>query len=684
MPPGLSIVLCGASPSLNDLASVFRERGHRLLRRPSVRALAGSVNLDEQDLLLVGFPEDEAPATEILEQVSGLADRCKVVVVGPEELEGWCRSRRAEFLPAGLGAEGIASAAEAFIDNLWYAWGGDVGIKHRGPTVPGRTALAIPPDTRSKIRSFAVEARRFSSLDELLTWGMEQIADIFQCDSVSIYTFDPSRKDLLLRAAIGPEVDKRVGLRQQNGEGLAGWVSEVGEPLLVHDVRKVKGRHYRESVRYSEYACILAPLRREELISGVIAVTMKRDGNSFAAADLGALATLAYDLSGAMVPLIMVEELNTVNQELVEILQASSKEVRRYESDLEAYRMLNESIVESVPLGLMVYDQNLEVTFCNTAARELFGEEACASCVRLAVSGLEIDESVWRHKLSRVIQEGQNVLLRRLRYRGNGKDRLLDAMCSPLKSISGETVGGILTVKDVTEEVNITERLVTSERLALLGRLASEVAHQLNNPLDGILRFIRLAMRKMSEQDPSLKYLQSSEKGLLRMGRIITALLKYPRDGAMQTEYSHLHEIVAEAIRLYDHRARTSDVDIRVDVPTDIPVQHPGQLMEVLANLIKNSLDAMPEGGELSIRGNSLGDMVEITVADTGPGIPEDIREKVFHPFFSTKGEGQGCGLGLSICRDILERHGGEISLVPSDRGAVFLLRAPLDERFGQ
>ena len=176
----------------------------------------------------------------------------------------------------------------------------------------------------------------------------------------------------------------------------------------------------------------------------------------------------------------------------------------------------------------------------------------------------------------------------------------------------------------------------------------------------------------------------SHHLGLLRMGRIITALLKYPRDGAMQTEYSHLHEIVAEALRLYDHRARTSDVDIRVDVPTDIPVQHPGQLMEVLANLIKNSLDAMPEGGELSIRGNNLGHMVEITVADTGPGIPEDIREKVFHPFFSTKGEGQGCGLGLSICRDILERHGGEISLVPSDRGAVFLLRAPLDERFGQ
>jgi len=683
MPPGLSIVVCGVSPSLNDLASVFRERGHRLVRQPSVGALAESVNLDEHDLLLVGFPEDEAPATQILEQVSGLADRCKVVVVGPEGLEGWCRSRRAEFLPADLGPEGIASAAEAFIDNLWYAWGGDVGIKDWGPTVPGRSAPAIVPGIRGRIRNFAVEARRFSSLEELLTWGVGQIADIFQCDSVSIYTFDPSRKELLLRAAVGPEVDKRVGLRQQKGEGLAGWVSEVGEPLLVHDVRKVKGRHYRENARYSEYGCILAPLRREELVSGVIAVTMKRGGDGFAAADLGALATLAYDLSGAMVPLVMVEELNTVNQELVQILQASSKEVRRYESDLEAYRMLNESIVESIPLGLLVYDQNLEVTFCNSAARELFGQEEAASCVRLPATGLEIDESVWRHKLGWVIQEGQNVLLRRLHYRGNGKDRLLDAMCSPLKSVSGETVGGILTVKDVTEEVQITERLVTSERLALLGRLASEVAHQLNNPLDGILRFIRLAMRKMSEEDPSLKYLQSSERGLLRMGRIITALLKYPRDGAMQTEYSHLHEIVAEALRLYDHRARTSHVEIRVDVPTDIPMQHPGELMEVLANLIKNSLDAMPEGGELSIRGNNLGRMVEVTVADTGPGIPESIREKVFHPFFSTKGEGQGCGLGLSICRDILERHGGEISLVPSDRGAVFLLRTPLDERFG-
>jgi len=531
------------------------------------------------------------------------------------------------------------------------------------------------------MQDFAVEARSFSSLDELLNWAVTRIGDILNCESVSIYTMDPFRQELHLRAAVGPQVDKRVGVRQQRGDGLAGWVAQIGEPLIVHDVRRVGAGGRGQSSWYSDHSCILAPLRRQDVVSGVVAVTMKHNEAGFTVSDLGILSGLAYSLSGVLMPLVVVEKLNGVSLQLMEVLQASSNEIRRYERDVQDIQKLTESIVESIPLALLVYNYDLRVTFRNSAAVKLFGEEGCVSCEALPRIGLETDETEWRQKLAWVIRAGESVVLDRLTYQGGAEDRLLDLMCTPLLSVSGETIGGVLLAKDVTEEVQIGERLATSERLALLGRLSAEVAHQINNPLDGILRFIRLAMRTMDHDDPARRYLESSEKGLQRIGHIVSTLLEYPRKGQIAPECFYLNEVINEAIHLYEHRAESNHVRIHIDVPAEIPARPAGELIEVFANLFKNSLDAMREkGGELSVSARKGDGMVEVTVADTGPGIPENMREKIFHPFFTTKENGHGFGLGLSICRDILNRHGGEIELARSERGTVFVIRVPVEK----
>jgi C4-dicarboxylate-specific signal transduction histidine kinase len=278
-----------------------------------------------------------------------------------------------------------------------------------------------------------------------------------------------------------------------------------------------------------------------------------------------------------------------------------------------------------------------------------------------------------------VVQEGRGFRLHRVACGAGNDKRLLDVHCSPLHDSAGATIGGILTVQDVTEDVEMEAKLSSAERLALVGKIAARVAHELNNPLDGILRFLSLAMRLMDEQPQQARsYLEESRRGLMRMGNILTQLLAFSRTYRGSGHPIGLGQIIRESLALYEKRAQATNIQMRVDIAPDLPACPDTELCQVISNVVKNALDAMGQDGVLDVRAVQENGVARITISDTGPGVPEEIRDKIFEPFFTTKKDGTGTGLGLAACVDSLSRIGGEIRLVPSERGATFEITVPI------
>ena len=217
-------------------------------------------------------------------------------------------------------------------------------------------------------------------------------------------------------------------------------------------------------------------------------------------------------------------------------------------------------------------------------------------------------------------------------------------------------------------------------RMAALGRLAARVAHELNNPLDGILRYVNLALRvNQSGGDPRInEYLDKARGGLLRMAQITTGLLEFSRASHAPPEQATINRIVEDAIASMAGRATESGVTVKRELlAVDLPVARGSNIFQVFCNLIKNALDAMPDGGALAIKSQCEAGDVVIVFEDTGIGLPEE-AERIFEPFFTTKAPGRGTGLGLAVCREIIERYGGSISANRRQpAGTAFVVRIP-------
>ena len=339
-------------------------------------------------------------------------------------------------------------------------------------------------------------------------------------------------------------------------------------------------------------------------------------------------------------------------------------------------------VLQELPLGVLVFDRDLRVVHHNEAAERLLGPLATAGAMSSIGTGRGSNLD-WEAELRQVIESA--TATRRdlaLRLTEPDSDRLLDVRCIPLTRDEGaEVIGAILAVEDITSRAGLERRLAVSERLAAVGKLAARVAHELNNPLDGILRYINLAVRRMDAagDERVLDYLAESRKGLLRMAQILSELLEFSRSGHSQFEEANINATVEEAIRTQQNQADRAGVTIAAIFRTEqMPVLPGGMLFQVCCNLIKNAIDAMPDGGRLTITTGTTDREVVLRFEDTGTGLPEPI-EQVFQPFFTTKGSGQGTGLGLAICKDYIERLRGKITAAQTKaHGAVFTVQIPL------
>jgi two-component system NtrC family sensor kinase len=237
----------------------------------------------------------------------------------------------------------------------------------------------------------------------------------------------------------------------------------------------------------------------------------------------------------------------------------------------------------------------------------------------------------------------------------------------------------VVVYKDVTEEREVTRRLFQAEKMAALGQLAGGVAHEINNPLGGILAFAQI-MSQDQRTPEDLESLRLISDAALRAKRIVESLLRFsrrPRDD--ERGEVDLSRVVEDALFLLQPQMRGGSVEVVRRLEPAKVLGNANQLQQIVVNLVVNAIQAMDGEGRIAVVTGAGGQgRAQLSVADSGPGVPPEIAGRIFEPFFTTKEEGTGTGLGLSICYRIAEEHGGSIRLEKAaEGGACFIVSLP-------
>ncbi|MBI2093899.1 MAG: hypothetical protein HYT88_04170, partial [Candidatus Omnitrophica bacterium] len=240
--------------------------------------------------------------------------------------------------------------------------------------------------------------------------------------------------------------------------------------------------------------------------------------------------------------------------------------------------------------------------------------------------------------------------------------------------------GVLLTIEESTDVASLEQRLHRAEYQASIGKLARGIAHELNSPLDGVLRYTHLALEQLTEDSSVREYLLHVKEGLDRMVRAVKAFLEFSRQVTTPVHrVADLNQLIEDTLLLVQHRAKFQQIRVIKKLQKPIPAVLDGGLQHAIVNLIKNAFDAMPRGGTLTITTQSTLEHLHVDIEDTGSGIPEEIRSKIFEPFFSTKPIHQGSGLGLIIAKEVVERSGGSIEFSShSGVGTTFRIHVPI------
>lgn len=258
-------------------------------------------------------------------------------------------------------------------------------------------------------------------------------------------------------------------------------------------------------------------------------------------------------------------------------------------------------------------------------------------------------------------------------------ERLGVLSVSPLELQPGQQDGRVVAVEDITQQLELEHRLAQQERMAALGRLAAGLAHEVNTPVTGIASYAQLLRELTPPDDPRASLTEAIEEQAFRVARIVRNLLELARPSGLERQWVDLAAVAREGWLSLRKEANRLGVTFHCRVPEELPVQaNRVQLELAIHNLLRNALQATPAGGIVEVQAWTESSQVILEVRDTGPGIPEEVRTKVFEPFVTTRSGQGGTGLGLAITRDIVKAHGGDIEALPNyPNGTVMRVRMP-------
>jgi PAS domain S-box-containing protein len=344
------------------------------------------------------------------------------------------------------------------------------------------------------------------------------------------------------------------------------------------------------------------------------------------------------------------------------------------------------AIVESSDDAIISTALDGTITSWNKAAERIFGYTAHEMMGKSTNLLRSADASEDPAAVLDKIRLGEPVdHCKTLRRHKDGSDIAVSLSVSPIRDDAGKIIGASKVARDITSARRSEEALRNADRLALAGRMAAGIAHEINNPLEAITNLLFL-LQQESISDQARQYLDLAQHELTRVSHIASQTLGFFR-GSPGPAACQLSDIANNAIDLHAGRLLVSSVDVKTRyLPVAPLLCQQGELLQVMVNLVSNALDSMAGQGKLILRIRPSTDHrsstpgIRFTVADTGMGMDSQTRRQLFEPFYTTKGS-TGTGLGLWVTQQIIARHGGSISVrsskSPVQHGSVFAIVLP-------
>jgi signal transduction histidine kinase/CheY-like chemotaxis protein len=523
--------------------------------------------------------------------------------------------------------------------------------------------------------------------------------------------------DYRLHAQAGLAEQPDDGRRHfEPGEGIVGWVMEHLAPLVIADLQVDPRLKEREWARAEGLASVVAvPLLLEnEPVGVLVGVTrQRREFNTEEVALVQALATSAavairnarlYEETQLRLrhteTLVSVSQAIGATLDLTEVLRRATREmVRALGADMGVAWLLAPDRTHFVPL--VGYHVPKEVLGTPAAATLSLDDPVVHALMsgKAPIVAPDSQGEAWSSMPAARAVAHKSMLIQPIQW----KDELIGGfsmlwLAQPhrftpdeLRLAEGIALQGALAVensrlyegvKQQMAELKQTQaQLVQSTKLAAIGELAANIAHEINNPLTTVLGFASFIAERLPEGDPTREELGLIQEEASRARDIVRDLLQFSRQRDFMPESAEVNAVLEQVVAMIRRQGAFNTVTVTeayaADMPTvemDVP-----RIKQVFLNIVNNAVFAMKEGGALTIRTTAAGDTVRIAFEDTGPGIPPEILGRIFDPFFTTKPEVSGTGLGLSVSLGIVQSHGGTIDVQSTvGQGSTFTVTLPL------
>jgi len=344
--------------------------------------------------------------------------------------------------------------------------------------------------------------------------------------------------------------------------------------------------------------------------------------------------------------------------------------------------------VESSEDAIASKDLNGVITSWNASAERIFGYTAQEMIGRPVTTIIPLELHKDEDMILGKIRRGERIEhFETVRITKGGKRLNVSLTVSPIKDEKGKIIGAAKIVRDITERKQTEEALRRAEKLAATGQLAATIAHEINNPMQALTNLLALVAYKTSLDENTRQLVSLAEMELRRMSHIVRSMLSFYRESARPVPVK-ITEVLEDVIELFVMRMRSNEITVerRYEFTGDIP-GFPIELRQLFANLVSNAIEAIGQKGRIHIHVSPWRNLshperqgVRIVIADNGPGIKRELRQRIFEPFFTTKAE-KGTGLGLWVVKGVVGRHEGSMrmrtSSTPGRSGTVFSVFLP-------
>jgi PAS domain S-box-containing protein len=531
-------------------------------------------------------------------------------------------------------------------------------------------------DLRQGLLDFGRTLSATTALDPLLAALTDRLQQVLDVEKLAVFIEDetePSRYRLARSVGINENykipADFRLMIREKSAEKGIVRADEFDSGETDEPSTNGTGRNGRKPVRQELHYFVPCVVRSKMV--AVIGLGRASDGSLLSSEDLEILRTVSGYIAVAI-----------ENSRLYQ-------EQRAHTEELALLKEFNESIVESVNVGLLAVDEEGRITRTNSTFEEMIGlgrdetvgrqvEDVFDESFALNLSNI-LGKSRWH------LTEIRNAYKLHT-YDAHGRSLILNVAVAPLRSVSNAQTGAIVVLENVTSRVKLEETLQQSEKLSSIGLLAAGVAHEVNTPLTGVSSYTQMLLGMIPETDPKHELLEKMQRQTDRASNIVGNLLNFSRTGStLETGELLINTLLDDTLQLLEPQLRKSNIEIAKDYsdPSPAVFGNGGKLQQVFTNLILNARDAMIGGGRIELRtATAAGGDVVVEVHDNGRGIEPENLNKIFDPFFTTKGVGNGTGLGLAVSYGIVQEHAGTLEVASSNGdGTTFRIVFPAADR---